>query len=366
MSVLAAPAFGDVRALRDDAVTLRGRARAAERLAHVVRRTDVGWWSGEASDAFGEALSVTARRLLCAADDALAAAQALERHADVVAWARDEASGPIGSPLEHEALLLELRDAVRVSAEKAAAALRAIAEGIERLPDGWDVAAYMRDQYWTGMGESLLGMVEGSWQVQTFRFVTDPFGFAAEQQLIGQALHAGARDDPVGLARDMVGWDTWRTEPVRAVGQQIPDLLLSAATAGAGGAAAGGRRALTSVKAAAEAVEEASPAARKPDLGQTPVRPVPEVVSPKLQNLVNDLFKGVDNPRRVGDGTTMDAVRREAQTGEPTHGRLHLKKANEVLRGLNNWLRRHPDGDPHDRTVAQSLADELRRALEGR
>ncbi|WP_199422439.1 putative T7SS-secreted protein [Actinotalea solisilvae] len=275
MSVLAAAAFGDIRALRDDAVALRGRARAAERLAHLVRRTDVGWWSGEASDAFGEALSATARRLLRAADGALDAARALDRHADVVAWARDEASDPTAPSLEREVRVAELCEVVRASAERAADALRAIADGIERLPDGWDVARYMRDQYWTGMGESLLGMVESSWQVQTFRFVTDPLGFAAEQQLVGQAMGEGVRNDPVRLARDMVAWDTWRTEPVRAVGQQVPDLLLSAATAGTGGAAAAGSRAFTSVKAAERAVDDvtSTPQARpRPDPPGTPDR----------------------------------------------------------------------------------------------
>lgn len=334
MNVLAAPAFGDVRALRDDAVTLRGRARAAERLAHVVRRTDVGWWSGEGSDAFGEALSATARHLLCAADDALAAAQALERHADVVAWASDEASVPRTSSFEHEVRVSELRDAVRVSAEKAAATLRALAESIERLPDGWDLAAYLRDQYWTGMGDSLAGMVEGSWQVQTFRFVTDPFGFAAEQQLIGQALHAGARDDPVGLARDMVGWDTWRTEPVRAVGQQVPDLLASAATAGVGGAAAGGRRVVTSVEGAVRAIDDGPLPARP--LAPGPITPPRPSAAERIRVALSDLPRGKrPTVRMVADSGALEALFAHlTRDAEPIDGR-------DTYSGT--WLR-HADG----------------------
>ncbi|MDQ2700951.1 MAG: hypothetical protein M3Y23_06450, partial [Actinomycetota bacterium] len=95
------------------------------------------------------------------------------------------------------------------------------------------------------------------------------------------------------------------------------------------------------------------------------VLPTPQVGSEKLQNYVNNLYKGTDNPNRVGDGTTMDAVRNEIATGLPTAGRFHLMKAQETLNGLNKWLRQNPDAAHSDRLVAQSLADELKRALEG-
>ena len=95
------------------------------------------------------------------------------------------------------------------------------------------------------------------------------------------------------------------------------------------------------------------------------VLPTPQVGSTKLQNLVGNLYKGTTNPNRVGNGTTMDAIRNELATGVPTAGRMHSIKGQETLNGVNNWLRRNPDAAYHDRLVGQSLADELSLVLRG-
>lgn len=250
--------FGSATALRGDADRLRRRADAAERLARAVRGTDVGSWTGEASDAFAEALADAARNFLKAADDALAAATALDRHAAVVEWADDRLVSAVPMTAAEADLLLEdLREAVDDSARAAAAALDEVAQGIERMPDVWDFMAYARDQLWGGIGDTLAGVVESSWQVQLFRYATDPLGYVAEQQAMGQALWTGLHEDPVGLAKDMVDWDTWRTEPLRAIGRQVPDIILSAATAGGGSAAAGARRATDALARARTAATEA-------------------------------------------------------------------------------------------------------------
>jgi hypothetical protein len=110
-------------------------------------------------------------------------------------------------------------------------------------------------------------------------------------------------------------------------------------------------------------------AARRDPKGEDskpPGVPTPTVKDPKLRNFVNDFFKGTKNPKRTGTGTTADAVRNELRTGQPTNGRWHLTKARESARGLQNWLKRNPNADPHDRSVAQSLLDDLRAALGGR
>lgn len=93
------------------------------------------------------------------------------------------------------------------------------------------------------------------------------------------------------------------------------------------------------------------------------VLPTPVVESTKLQNIVNNLYKGTTNPNRVGNGTTMDAIRNELSTGVPTGGRMHLTKGQESLRGLDNWLTKNPEAPYYDRLVAQSLVDELRGVL---
>ena len=89
----------------------------------------------------------------------------------------------------------------------------------------------------------------------------------------------------------------------------------------------------------------------------------PSVSSVKLQNIVDNLYKGTTNPTRVGNGTTMDAIRNELVTGAPTGGRMHLTKGQESLRGLDNWLAKNPNAPFGDRLVGQSLADELRGVL---
>ena len=91
----------------------------------------------------------------------------------------------------------------------------------------------------------------------------------------------------------------------------------------------------------------------------------PQVASPKLQNIVNDLYKGTTNPGRVGNGTTMDAIANELETGLPTAGKFHSIKGQDSLNGLNNWLGRNPSAPYQDRLVAQSLADELSALLGG-
>ena len=93
------------------------------------------------------------------------------------------------------------------------------------------------------------------------------------------------------------------------------------------------------------------------------ILPTPAVGSTKLQNIVNNLYKGTENPNRLGNGTTMDAIRNEVATGVPTGGRLHITKGRESLRGLNKWLGNNADAPYHDRLVAQSLADELEDVL---
>lgn len=97
--------------------------------------------------------------------------------------------------------------------------------------------------------------------------------------------------------------------------------------------------------------------------GRPPGRPKPSVEDAKLQNYVSDLFKGVFNPSRTGDGTTMHAIRHELATGEAVQNRRHIIKGQEILRGLERWLRRNPDAATYDRSIAEELAQELREAL---
>jgi hypothetical protein len=92
----------------------------------------------------------------------------------------------------------------------------------------------------------------------------------------------------------------------------------------------------------------------------------PTVNSPKLQNILNDLYKGANNPGRAGDGTTADALRNEFRVGEPTGGKWHLQKALELQRGLAKWLMDRANTDPGDRAVASRELRNLWDAMAGR
>jgi hypothetical protein len=92
-------------------------------------------------------------------------------------------------------------------------------------------------------------------------------------------------------------------------------------------------------------------------------RAVPATTDAKLGNYVRNLFKGVTREDRVGDGTTMDAIRHERATGLMTQGKMHIMKGEETLRGLERWLGRNPDASPSDVAIARQLIAELKDVL---
>jgi hypothetical protein len=103
-----------------------------------------------------------------------------------------------------------------------------------------------------------------------------------------------------------------------------------------------------------------------PDLPQQPPRPKPQVRDWKLRRIVDNLWKGTDNPNHVGDGTTMDAVRNELRTGRPTEGKFHEIKARGELNALNRWIDRYGQtATREDAKWAWQLRSELMKALGG-
>ncbi|MGH8773708.1 MAG: hypothetical protein ACRDWI_00545 [Jiangellaceae bacterium] len=103
-----------------------------------------------------------------------------------------------------------------------------------------------------------------------------------------------------------------------------------------------------------------------PDMPQLPAPPKPAVRHWKLRRIVDDLWRGTGRSDRIGNGTTMDAVRNEIRTGRATHGKMHVEKAQKSVRALQNWLRNHRDqASRADRLHAHRLIAELERALKG-
>ena len=90
----------------------------------------------------------------------------------------------------------------------------------------------------------------------------------------------------------------------------------------------------------------------------------PVVDSPKLQHIVNDLYKGAERPGHVGNGTTADAIRYERATGKSTSGKMHSTKGREYARSLRKLLRA-PSLSLRDQRIAQELLEDLESALRG-
>jgi hypothetical protein len=105
---------------------------------------------------------------------------------------------------------------------------------------------------------------------------------------------------------------------------------------------------------------------RVPDIPQQPPRPQPRVRHWRLRNIVDNLWHGSTRPDRIGDGTTMAALRNEIRTGRPTQGKFHRAKAQRELRALQRWLDRFGStSSREDRLAARRLQAELENLLGG-
>jgi hypothetical protein len=98
---------------------------------------------------------------------------------------------------------------------------------------------------------------------------------------------------------------------------------------------------------------------------QLPARKPPSVLDPNLQNRIKAAFIRDSAEEWVGDGTVMDAIRYELETGERVGGRNHVEKGQQIINSLNNWLRRNPDGLDSDKAAARKMIEEIQSALDG-
>ncbi|TEB10867.1 RHS repeat-associated core domain-containing protein [Pelotomaculum propionicicum] len=87
----------------------------------------------------------------------------------------------------------------------------------------------------------------------------------------------------------------------------------------------------------------------------------PVANNPKLQNVINELYRP---GATVGNGSTMDAIRYELQTGQMVGGKSHILKGQERVRNLENIIRKQ-NLDPEDQAIANALLQDLKNALSG-
>ncbi len=88
----------------------------------------------------------------------------------------------------------------------------------------------------------------------------------------------------------------------------------------------------------------------------------PTVSNTKLNNLVNDIYKGQNSKILTGNGTTMDSIRYELKTGIPVGGKFHSIKGQNIINGLNNLIK-SGKLNASDQKVATTLLQDMIDAL---
>ncbi|MCE7007993.1 hypothetical protein LWC34_35000 [Kibdelosporangium philippinense] len=147
-----------------------------------------------------------------------------------------------------------------------------IAELRDQLPEepGWlerrridlvDHASLMATQTWEvvdGAASAVAGMVQMVRMVNPY----DPYNLKNPKEYVENlgTVAAGlwhAATNPIETGKQMLQWDTWKDSPGRALGNLLPDIVMTAATGGAGAAGAATRGALGVAKNAMEEMIEA-------------------------------------------------------------------------------------------------------------
>ncbi|GIO41753.1 hypothetical protein J41TS4_15110 [Paenibacillus apis] len=90
------------------------------------------------------------------------------------------------------------------------------------------------------------------------------------------------------------------------------------------------------------------------------VKPIAE--NQKLQNAINQLYRP---NATVGNGSTMDAIRHELNTGQLVGGKSHLQKGQERVKNLENILKKE-QLSTQDKALAEALLQDLKAALSGK
>jgi hypothetical protein len=206
-------------------------------------------WSGSAAMAAGHLLASRPERFRAAAVACRGAAIALSRHVEALGPAAALSRQSTQAPAELAALLEQRAIAlVDDSARLTAGTLLRLAASAPPRPEGWRRGLDRVDQW---RAEVLLGAAESTealagTALKIVARVTNPFHRRSPEDVrrVRDVLTKAA-DNPVDLGTDVgkavLDWDTWRKNPVRAVGHLVPDAVAAVASAGT----AAGARATT-------------------------------------------------------------------------------------------------------------------------
>ena len=288
---------GDPDALLADARAIDGVVATLTTVADWISRADLGGWTGTAADAYTESAEPLRRTVLVAATALAGAAPALRAHADTLEWAQAQARaavrqfenaaacmepGPLGAPSIPAAqvragdALAEARAEVFASGNRAAAAIEAATLDAPINPGLWNQVGYQWSQLWQGGAEAFGWLAQLAWDTSNVRFFVDRDGWLTSNEQRVTGLVASAQD-PLQLGKDVIDYDTWTTNPARAVGHLIPDAIATVLTGGSGllgtrTAGAGARAVVASERVAGEAAEAAARLAAEAVVATAPRR----------------------------------------------------------------------------------------------
>lgn len=260
-----------------------GRGQALQQVGASLRTIDTAdAWRGPAAEQFRAVFHTQPSKWITAGDSFAAAAAALSRYAETLAWAQSRAgeaiaiwneseastnaaraaynpeNGPFVDPgeagREHARYLLaDARGQLELAGSTAASSIRAATEPAEK-PGLVANLLNWRSELAAGAMDNLESYVDLVEHFNTLRLATDPAGLLDDVADVGRGL-AVAATNPAGFVEQIVDLDTWKESPARALGQLLPDAAAGALTGGGGFL---GRHAATEALEAADDVAEAA------------------------------------------------------------------------------------------------------------
>lgn len=280
---------GDPRALTALSEQMADTAQRALDANTGLTSVELGYWTGQAADAYRERLVLLSERLLVVAHAHAAAAAALSDHATIVLAARESAAtasrwwrlgapeddgpaAPLGPPAltpqraSAVSLLDEARQMVTASAGTTAQILSDAADLAPRERSVWDHVGFYWSEFWQGAAESTRGLADGLYGLSPLNALVDHGDYLTNQQALLAALWA-AIHDPVQAGKDALDWETWKDSPARALGHLTPDAVAGLGTSGVGAAGvAGARIATRGARAAADLAGDSLTVAERAEL----------------------------------------------------------------------------------------------------
>jgi hypothetical protein len=291
---------GDPAAVEENASRLIDHSARTSEAGDGLSGIDAGDWHGQAADAFKHTFSFEPAKWYTASDAFADALVTMNDYAGTLRWAQTQAQEAIqqwnagvaaskaaidlhnnavaaadganllslaaGNPptatvgaladpgIEMRAAARDLLERARAqlleAGDRSAAALTSAAEQAPTKPrSGWDNVGEFFGGAWDGVKSTVSTLAS----LSPNRAMFDPIGYGQDLSTMAQGISQGVQH-PGDFGKALIDYDTWKSNPSRAAGRFLPDVLLAAATAGSGGAASVASKAASRSATAATAL----------------------------------------------------------------------------------------------------------------